>query len=106
MCVRSTSWGDSWLLACTGESDEDEEEDISSKGGTLSDEQKAAPKPAPVRDIRKGVHELEGAADNVHYAAAIAALVGCPAAGCMPSFMRLLHACCAPALPVVPCSWL
>jgi hypothetical protein len=57
-----------------GESDEDEEEDISSRGGTLSDEQKAAPKPAPVRDIRKGVHELEGAADNVHYAAAIAAL--------------------------------
>ena len=108
VCVCSTLQGDSWLLACTGEYDEDEEEDTSSRGGTLSDEQKAAPKPAPVRDIRKGVHELEGAADNVHYAAAIAALVGCPAAGCMPSFTRL-HACMLrPCQSVVPCSrlWL
>lgn len=99
MCAFRSHAEQRWLRALAGEDDEDE--DTSSRDGDLPDEEAAVPKPAPHRDIRKGVHELEGAADNVHYAAAIAALVRWFADACVPSFMALC-ACCSPALSVVP----
>lgn len=66
--------------------DDEEEEDTSGEGGESPDEREAAEaKRHPQWDVRRGVNELENASDNVHYAAAMAALVRSQLLPCTPA---------------------